>query len=101
MTVAAYSEQTFTPQSDLNDPLYTSTVIFKCFGKDFTSHQVNAVAQIFKTLMYYGAVRLANLHKDGRSTVIHLLDACFRANVLKEHHIAELFQVNYDFIPGN
>lgn len=26
--------------SDLNEPLYTATVIFKCFGKDFQNFQV-------------------------------------------------------------
>lgn len=41
-------------------------------------------------------MKLSNLHKDGRSTVIHLLDACFRANVLKEHYVAELFQEIYE-----
>ena len=78
--------------SDLNEPLYTATVIFKCFGKDFSATQVNAVAVIFKKLIFYGAITIANLHKDGRSTVIHLLDACFRANVLKDQHSAEIFQ---------
>ena len=78
--------------NDLNEPLYTATVIFKCFGKDFSPIQVNAVAQIFKKLIFYRAITIVNLHKDGRSTVIHLLDACFRANVLKDQHSAEIFQ---------
>jgi len=81
---------------DLNEPLYTATVIFKCFGKDFSPMQVNAVAQIFKRLIYYRVIAIGNLHKDGRSTVIHLLDACFRANVLKDHHSAEIFQEIYE-----
>lgn len=82
--------------NDLNEPLYTATVIFKCFGKDFSPIQVNAVAQIFKKLIFYRAITIVNLHKDGRSTVIHLLDACFRANVLKDQHSAEIFQDIYE-----
>ena len=78
---------------DLNDPLYTATVVFKCFGKDFSPFQVNAVANIFKELASYNMICLENLHKDGRSTVIHLLDACFRANVLKDSYSQDQFEV--------
>ena len=79
---------------DLNDPLYTATVVFKCFGKDFSPFQVNAVANIFKELASYNMICLENLHKDGRSTVIHLLDACFRANVLKDSYSQDQFEVS-------
>jgi len=81
---------------DLNDPLYTATVVFKCFGKDFSPFQVNAVANIFKELASYNMICLENLHKDGRSTVIHLLDACFRANVLKDSYSQDQFEEIYD-----
>jgi hypothetical protein len=88
----------FNPHSyslDLNDPLYTATVVFKCFGKDFSPFQVNAVANIFKELASYNMICLENLHKDGRSTVIHLLDACFRANVLKDSYSQDQFEVSF------
>lgn len=81
----------------MNEPLYTATVIFKCFGKDFNPSQVYQVAQLFIKLIRCNAVNISNLHKDGRSTVIHLLDACFRANVLKDQYSAELFQEIYEY----
>ena len=79
-TLLNYKLEDSNSEKSLSNQLYEVTIIFKSFGRNMNHEQKHFIGQLFLQFIRKQILNGDFTFDDGRSAVIHILDAFYRAD---------------------